>query len=366
MPDQPDRRPRVALVLASSTGGVGQHVRALTAALHARGHDVAVLGPAATDELFGFAALGAHFQPVEIPASPHPRADAVAVGRLRRALPRADVVHAHGLRAGLLAALAGRHPLVVSWHNQVLGTGPRRVLLSLLEKVVATRAELTLGASQDLVDRATALGARDARLAEVAAPGRPQPARTAEQVRAELGVGDAPLVVTVGRLHPQKGLTVLVDAAATWGNGGPQVVIAGDGPERPELADRIARTGAPVMLLGHRDDVPDLLAAADAVVLPSIWEARSLVVQEAMALGRPVVTTAVGGLPELVGDAAVVVPAGDSDALHDAITALLGDPEAAAALGRRGAQRAAGWTTEQQMVDQLVDHYRRLAPGPAW
>src|SRR5688572_872745 len=116
---------RVALVLASSTGGVGRHVASLASALVAGGTDVTVLGPAATETQFGFAALGASFAPIEIPASPQPT-DAVAVRVLRRSLAAAEphVVHAHGLRAGLVAALARPRgvPLVVTWHNQILAS----------------------------------------------------------------------------------------------------------------------------------------------------------------------------------------------------------------------------------------------------
>ena len=96
---------RIALVLASSTGGVGRHVGMLVDGLVKRGDDVSVHGPAATDEQFGFSRRGAQFVPVEIPASPQP-GDVLAVRVLRRSLKGVDVIHAHGLRAGFVAALA--------------------------------------------------------------------------------------------------------------------------------------------------------------------------------------------------------------------------------------------------------------------
>ena len=88
-------------------------------------------------------------------------------------------------------------------------------------------------------------------------------------------------------------------------------------------------------LLGHRTDVADLLAGADLAVVTSDWEARQLFAQEALRAGVPLVATAVGGLPELVGDAAALVPPGDVDALDAAVRALLDDPAARAELGRR-------------------------------
>jgi glycosyltransferase involved in cell wall biosynthesis len=363
----------VALLLASSTGGVGQHVRSVVRGLVAAGADVLVCGPAATQEQFDFTGVGARFQPVEIPASPTP-GDARAVLAVRRALAaaRVDVVHAHGLRAGLVAVLARpAAPLVVTWHNAVLAGGLRGGVSRLAERLVARGARVALGASADLVDRARALGAADARLAPVAAPTLPAPRRRPAAVRAEFGVRPGqPLIVSVGRLHPQKRYDVLIDAAARWRTRTPPpvVVIAGSGPAYLSLAARISAARAPVTLLGHRTDVADLLAGADLAVVTSDWEARQLFAQEALRAGVPLVATAVGGLPELVGDAATLVAAGDVDAVDAAVRGLLDDPDARAELGRRGAERAATWPTEADTVDALAALYAELAPdatGPA-
>lgn len=360
----------VALLLASSTGGVGQHVRSVARGLVEAGASVLVCGPAATQEQFDFTGVGARFRPVEIPASPTP-ADARAVAALRRALADEPVavLHAHGLRAGLVAVLARpAAPLVVTWHNAVLARGVRGGLSRLAERVVARGARVALGASADLVDRAAALGAADARLAPVAAPELPAPRRRRAAVRAEFGVAaDQPLVVSVGRLHPQKRYDVLVDAAARWRGRTPPpaVVIAGSGPAYLPLAARVSAARAPVTLLGHRTDVADLLAGADLAVVTSDWEARQLFAQEALRAGVPLVATAVGGLPELVGDAAVLVPPGDVDAVDAAVRALLDDPDRRAALGRAGAARAATWPTEADTVAELAALYAELAPGVA-
>ncbi|MFF5073987.1 glycosyltransferase family 4 protein [Micromonospora olivasterospora] len=362
----------VALVLASSTGGVGQHVRYLARGLTDAGASVLVCGPAATQQQFDFTGAGARFRPVEIPASPAPT-DARAVAALRRALAEEPVavVHAHGLRAGLVAVLARpAAPLVVTWHNAVLARGLRGGLSRLAERVVVRGVRVALGASADLVQRVAALGAADARLAPVAAPALPAPRRRRAAVRAEFGAAaDQPLVLSVGRLHPQKRYDVLVDAAARWRRRTPPpvVVIAGSGPAYLALAARISAARAPVALLGHRTDVADLLAGADLAVVTSDWEARQLFAQEALRAGVPLVATAVGGLPELVGDAAVLVPPGDVDAVDAAVRELLDDETRRAELARRGAERAATWPTEADTVAQLAALYAELAPhaGPA-
>ncbi|MEU2612388.1 glycosyltransferase family 4 protein [Micromonospora sp. NPDC007271] len=360
----------VALVLASSTGGVGQHVRSVARGLTAAGVSVLVCGPVATQDQFDFTGVGARFAPVEIPASPTP-ADARAVAALRRALAATgvDVVHAHGLRAGLVAVLARpAAPLVVTWHNAVIAGGLRGRLSRLAERVVARSVRVALGASSDLVERAAALGAADARLAPVAAPELPSPHRRRAAVRAEFGVApDRPLILSVGRLHPQKRYDILVDAAARWRvlTPPPLVLIAGSGPAYLQLAARISATRAPVILLGHRTDVADLLAGADLAVVTSDWEARQLFAQEALRAGVPLVATAVGGLPELVGDAVVLVPAGDVDAVDAAVRDLLDDDPRRAELARRGAAQAATWPTEADTVAALAALYAELVPEPS-
>ena len=358
-------RGSVALVLASSTGGVGQHVASLARGLVAAGCEVLVCGPVATDELFGFSAAGAAFAPVEIPANPGAQ-DAAAVRQLRSALAgrAVDIVHAHGLRAGFVAGLARPGvPLIVTWHNAVLAKGLRGHASVLVERIVARNATLTLGASEDLVARATALGAKDARLGPVAAPKMAAPRRTRSAVRAEFRLRpETPLILSVGRLHPQKRYDLLVDAAARWRDltPAPIVVVAGSGPSYMSLAQRSSERHAPFYLLGRRSDVPDLLLGADLAVVTSDWEARQLFAQEALTAGVPLVTTAVGGLPGLVDDAAMLIPPGDVDALDQAVRELLFDPALRADYAARGPRRAAEWPDEHAVVAELRATYAEL------
>jgi glycosyltransferase involved in cell wall biosynthesis len=369
----------VAEVLATSTGGVGTHVRSVLPALAAAGASVRVCGPRATEDLFAFTAVGADFRPVEIAAGLAPVADARAVARLRRASTGAELVHAHGLRAGAVAALARRvagepdRPLVLTLHNAPPADGGRaRAALGAAGRATVRAADVVLAAAEDLAAHARALGARDVRLAPVAAPPLPVARRTRQEVRTDLGLVDddlRPLVVAVGRLHPQKGYDVLLDATARLVDSGtlhpPLVAVAGDGPLHDQLAARIAAERLPVRLLGRRDDVADLLAASDLCVLPSRWEARSLTAQEALRAGTPLVATRTGGLPGLLGDAAELVPPGDAAALADAVTRVLGDPALTHRLSEAGRARAAGWPDAEATGAQLVALYRELLGPPA-
>jgi glycosyltransferase involved in cell wall biosynthesis len=359
----------IALVVARTTGGTGRHVRALAAALAAAGHEVVVAGPRSAEAAFGFSAV-ARFEPVEVSTGPRPLADARAVRRLRRVLRDAALVHAHGIRAAALAgwAVPRATPLVVTWHNALLGSRARRALWAPLERRVARRATVTLCVSSDLAARVRALGGTDVRVAPVGAR-RPDPAtqrprdEVAAALRAELDAGDRPLVIAAGRLTEQKGYDVLVEAARTYELRTPRplTVIAGDGPLRAALADQAEAAGVDLALIGPRDDVPDLFRAAGVVVMPSRWEGSPLTAHEALFAGAPLVATAVGGLPELLGDgAATLVPAEDPSALAAAVTALLDDPERGAAQAAGGRRRADAWPDEVTAAERVIALYAEL------
>ena len=365
---------RVVEVLATSAGGVGTHVRALLPVVRGAGADVGVCGAPATEELFGFTATGADFTPVGISNGLAPVADARAVVALRRALAGADLVHAHGLRAGLVAATAlrlpgpRRPPLVLTLHNALQeGGGRLRGVMRALERVTVRGADLVLAVSSDLAANARSAGARDVRVFPALAPPLPPAERDRAEVRADLGVPDGrPLVVAVGRLHPQKGYDVLLDAVGRWAGrpSAPLFAVAGDGPLHDELAARIAAERLPVVLLGRRSDVADLLGAADVCVLPSRWEGSPFTAQEALRAGTPLVSTRAGGIPDLVGEGAELVPVGDAGALAEALERVLTDPAHAAALAEAGRRQAAGWPDEAGAGRRVVAVYRELLGAP--
>jgi glycosyltransferase involved in cell wall biosynthesis len=366
---------RIVEVLATSAGGVGTHVRSILPTLAAAGADVRVCGAPATEELFGFSAAGAEFHPVGISNGLAPVADTRAVLQLRAAVAGADLVHAHGLRAGLVAAAARRlsrerpRPLVLTLHNALLHqAGPLRRVLAAVEAATIRSADLVLAVSSDLADNARRAGARDVRVAPALAPPLAPASRSRAEIRTELGLDDArPLVVAIGRLHPQKGYDVLLEAAGRWAGRQPPplVAIAGNGPLEGELTARITAERLPVRLLGRRDDVADLLAAADVCVLPSRWEGSPFTAQEALRAGTPLVATRAGGIPELVGAGADLVPVGDPAALAAAVARVLDDPAHAAGLSEAGRHQAATWPDEAGAARRLVAVYRELLGAPA-
>jgi len=278
------------------------------------------------------------------------------------------------LRAGAAAVLATcampkRPALVVTLHN--LPVGPRRVQLvaGALERVVARGADVVLGVSGDLVARAEQRGARSAGRALVPAPARPRsPNRGAvARVGADIGLGpDVAVLLTVGRLAPQKGLELLTEAAgllqADEKVGSFAWLVVGDGPRRSDLEDRVAHQQLPVHVLGRRDDVAELMAAAELVVSTSTWEGQPLVVQEALQAEAAIVATDVGGTGEVAGPAARLTEA-TGPAIAAAVAELLTDDTARQQLRAAARQRAVELPTPGDVVAQLRSIYHQLHPG---
>ena len=276
------------------------------------------------------------------------------------------MVHAHGLKVGWWATYAPhRPPLVLTVHNVVLDevAGWRAPALRRLERHLARRVDAVIATSPAV---AAAVGGDAVVVIRPFGP-VPVPARSRAAVRRAWGVADdAPVVAAVGRLHPQKGLDGLLDATAALARQVPgvRVVLVGQGPLEDHLRRRVAADGlgTVVVLAGATDDAAGALAAADVVAVPSIWESGPLVVAEALELGRPVVATPVGFVPELItdGETGRVVLPGDPEALAAAVADLLEDPYRAGALGAAGRCRVAAWQDRDGAVDAVAAAYQRV------
>lgn len=172
---------------------------------------------------------------------------------------------------------------------------------------------------------------------------------------------NGPVVLTCARLDEQKGHGTLLDAATRLPSA--LFVLAGDGPERLALERQARALGVleRVRFLGHRSDVPELLAACDVFALPSLYEGSSLALLEAMAAGRAIVASDVPGTDELIVDgvSGLLTPPGDPAALAAAIRRLSEDAPLRAALGA-AAQRAARRFTPQAMAARVTRVYAEL------
>jgi len=360
---------RIAYVVATTAGGTGRHVAMLARGCAGLGMAVSVFGPDAVREAFPAAA----FAPVDIGDRPRAGRDAAAVLRLRRliALSEPDLVHAHGLRAAAAAALAlprgprGQRPaLVVTVHNAAPPGPPSAAVYRALERLAARRADAVLCVSADLAERMRRAGARDVGLAVVPAPPAAPPAAGAvEKARADIAADGRPVVLAVGRCAPQKGFDVLIEAMSLLRDRDPVplLAIAGEGPLADQLASQALASGAGVRFLGHRGDVPALLAAADVTAVPSRWEGQPLIVQEALRAGRPLVASRVGGIPALTGeDGALLVPPGAPGQLAAALRSVIDDQTLSARLAASAAARAAALPSPSDAIDAAAALYARL------
>jgi len=335
----------------SSPGGAAESVLELAGELVRAGHAVTIAAPDEPGFAPRAAAAGVRFVAVAM-ASRH---DLRSFGRLVQLMRRErfDVVHTHCRNADLHGALAARvagcraivthlRGLLVdgdgapasSWvdrlHHGALRRLPRRLVA--ISEAVRRRALATLALDPARIVTVPNGIAVD----RFRAPQRPPAA-----VRAELGVAaGAPLLLAIGSLGRCKGQDLLIDALSAL-PATTVLALVGAGPARERLAAQAAARGvaARVRFLGWRSDVADLLHAADLFVHAARWEGFGRVVAEALAAGRPVVATQVGGIPEFVrhGTTGLLVAPDSAAALASACARLLGDRTGAAALGAAGA-----------------------------
>ncbi|CAN5322458.1 hypothetical protein BH18ACT12_BH18ACT12_23370 [soil metagenome] len=248
----------------------------------------------------------------------------------------ADLLHAHWIPAGWVAARSGKPYVVQVWGTDV--ELARRV--PQLARRVLSGAELVIAASTALADSASVLGAREVR---VIPSGVDLPSEVGEEA-------EPPEVLYAGRLSPEKGVLELVEATR-----GMQLVVAGDGP----LRDRVpgARGFVP------HDELQRLYARAAVVTCPSRREGFGVACLEAMAHGRSVVATDVGGLRDLVvdGETGLVVPARDPAALRDALETLLADRKLRHRLGAAARERARQKFSWETVTDATLAAYAEAA-----
>jgi glycogen(starch) synthase len=241
-------------------------------------------------------------------------------------------VHAHWLPTGLVAAFTGRPFVVQLWGTDVALA--RKV--PWIARLILRRARLVICASTELADAARELGARGVRVI-------PSGIDVPETVGKP---DDPPHILYAGRLSPEKGIDELVHAAR-----GLPLVVVGDGPLRDRVPDALG-------FVPH-DRLLGLIERASVVACPSHREGYGVVCAEAMAHGRPVVASAVGGLRDLVvdGETGLLVPPGDVPALRAALERLLADDQLRLRLGAAARTRAQELLSRDQTVAQTVRAY---------
>jgi glycosyltransferase involved in cell wall biosynthesis len=300
--------------------------------------------------------------------------------RLRRVLTRQApaVLHANGVKAGLISALATPGTgLPVLWVKHDYSWD------GWLARAVASRSREVIAVSEAVT---STFGSRLMRRVRVIPNGVPEYLADRDAGRSRLvelldGPPEAPRVLLVGRLHRAKGQIELVEAAPAVLGQRPDArfgLLGGEDPYQPDYAEivrsRLAELGLDhaVKLLGHSDDPLTLVAGADLVAVPSVPDERGagregcpFALLEAMTLGTPVVAYASGGIPHALGECGELVPEGDRDALAQAIVRLLADPELRERHARCGLRRVGERHRLEAMVEAMTDRYRAAAGDDA-
>ena len=379
----------VRIIARLNIGGPARHCAVLARGLAGAG-DRTVLAFGTTDDREG--SLESLIAPgtadlVRVPELGRrikPWSDVVAFTKLLRLLrtERPDVVHTHTAKAGALGRVAaavynltspGRRALVVhTFHGHVLegyfGT-VGSALARFVERVLSTITDRIVTISErqrtDIVERFRVARAAQAVVVPLGLDldAFANASDSQGAAREELGIpADAFVIGFVGRLVPIKAPEVMLDAFAALSARvpGAHLLVVGDGPLREAVERRASASGGRVHLLGWRHDLPRLYGAVDAVALTSDNEGTPVALIEAMAAGRPVVATSVGGVPDVVvhGRTGLVVPPRDSVAVAAALEQLAGDAPLRRALGLAAREHVLARYGAARLVSDIRSLYR--------
>ena len=386
---------RILRVIARlNVGGPARHVVLLDRGLRARGHDTLLVHGSVSEGEASFAHLGAGagLPMLAIPTLGRrisPAADAATLTALIRLLfrYRPDVVHTHTAKAGALGRVAAllynrlqprarRCAVVHTFHGHVFSgyfNAAASLLIRSTEGVLARCTDRVVVISrrqQEEIVRTFRVARHDrTALVELGLDLEPLLALpvAGPGLRPALGIDPGAIVVGyVGRLVPIKDLATMLDAvaAARASVPGLVLVVAGDGPERPRLQARAAELGIAraVHWLGWTEDLGAVYQTMDVCALSSLNEGTPVALIEAMAAGRPVVATSVGGVPDVVEDgrAGFLVGPRDAGALAAAIGRLARDAEARRRMGEAGRSAVATRFGHERLVDDIERLYRQL------
>ncbi|MEV0569925.1 glycosyltransferase [Dactylosporangium sp. NPDC050588] len=362
---------RVCIVIGQlGLGGTEKQIVMLADGLQRRGSDVTVV--VLTGEGPRSAALReAGVRTVYLGWTPRPGWRAVlcllaTFARLTRFLreTRPGLVHAFLFHSYVMAAPAARIarvPVVIAGRRSLDDFKQGRRLALLTERIATRMTHLLVAnayAVADCVRRTEKVTTTKIKVIYNGLPDEAFADARPAHIRSK-----RPVVLCVANFKRYKGHDHLLEAGRLLSDRGTPCtfVFAGGGEQRRALIRQATRLGVDLRMLGPRTDVDRLLARADAVVLPSLTEGMSNAVMEAMAAGRPVIATAVGGSPELLANGrGLLVPPRDPAGLADAIAGVLADPGRAQAMGRAARQWSRIHLHGDTMVDQHVDLYRGM------
>lgn len=371
-------RTRVTQILEATTGGTRRHLVDLSLGLDKTRFAVRVIcshlrNPHFSADIERMRQRGVEVEIVPMMRSLSPVHDLLALFRIIRYLKQnpCDLVHCHSAKAGFLGRLAARFvgaPVVYTPHcfPFLMEVHPfQQFLYFTLEQFAAGFTRHFIAVSESERDTALQAGLCSAEQVTVIYNGvavceTPSEIRVSEVARFEIVVG------TVGRLTKQKGQADLLRAARRVVDEFPQAkfMLVGSGEDESRLRQLTATLGLEenVVFLGEREDATEMYLLFDVYVLPSLWEALPYTPLEAMAAGKPVVATDVGGVREIIadGETGYLVPPHQPTMLAEKICALLRDADLRRVMGARGRERVARLFTLERMVGETERIYEAV------
>ena len=299
------------------------------------------------------------------------RFDLGTIRVIRETLQRRQIqiLHAHGYKAnfyGQLAVRGGSVKQVYTAHGWP-GKNLSLRLYALVDRVLLRRADHVCVVSPSMEEQVKKFGVPSHKLSLTENGVDTRQFSSGTPVLRDLAGLDGKLIVGfVGRLAPEKGLRILIQAAEGILRAQPDVklVLVGEGPEREELQTLVSQSGLEksVIFLGQRSDLPDVYASFDIFVLPSLIEAMPMTVLEAMAAGKPIIASRVGGVPKMISDqeSGILVEPGDVSDLKAALTQLLQRPETARQFGKRASEVVQARFSSDSMARRYLSVYQKV------
>jgi glycosyltransferase involved in cell wall biosynthesis len=384
----PDRVRVLRVIARLNMGGPALHVAYLTHGLRERGYDTTLVAGslARGEDSMEFVARELGIEATHLPELRRdisPLRDLQATLRLARLIRRLrpHILHTHTAKAGAVGRMAamlvgGRRPIVVhTFHGHVLRGYFGRSLsygFRLLERWLARRSDALVAVSPEVRDELVRLGVAPAEKFTVVRVGIELTGRVADtdgraETRRQLGISDGSFTVGwIGRMTGVKRTSDVLLAFRRLQDRGVDAFLCmiGDGPEREQLERRAHELGIMkrTLFLGYQEEVAPYYAALDAMILPSGNEGTPVSAIEALAAGRPVVATHVGGVPDVVreGEDGFLVAPGAVDDLADRLARLAGDEELRRRMGEAGRERVLPRYSVERLVDDVDALYRSL------
>lgn len=369
---------KILHVVRPAAGGMKNHLINLVRYTDKSRFSVAVACPPNTELWEELYALGVEMVPITLVGELSPTKDYAVVHTLVKYLhqSKTTILHAHsskGALVGRIAAAIARTPIVVfTAHNSIFyEEWPewKKRLFATVEKFLARFTDKIITVSDALKQEVLEREGLSAKLLTTIYNGieieKFVPETDIKLTRRSLNIPElGPVIGTIARLAPQKGVSYFLKAASLLKEYQVNFLVVGDGPLREELEKEVNELGLKnrVIFAGQRENIPEILAMLDIFALSSVTEGLPLTILEAMAAGKPVVATRVGGIPEAIleGKTGLVVAPKDPEALAVALASLLGERDRISRMGANGLKLVREKFTVESMVQRTIELYNQL------